>query len=241
MIGRRTFLYATLGTGASLVVGCGASPPVPATSVPAATTAVPPPAGPPFAPNAFVRVGADGVVTVIVDKAEMGQGVVTGLPMLVAEELEVDLSQVRTEFAPVDDAYNNTLLGVQATGGSTTIRSEYDLLRKAGAAARMMLVAAAARTWGVDEAGCHAEKGRSSTPRRGASWATASSPRKPPRFRCRRIRRSSPPPPSTSSARPRHASTPPTRPRAARSSASTSCARGWWSPSWRGRASSARS
>jgi isoquinoline 1-oxidoreductase beta subunit len=160
MIGRRTFLYATLGTGASLVVGCGASPPAPATSVPAATTPVPPPAGPPFAPNAFVRVGADGIVTVIVDKAEMGQGVVTGLPMLVAEELEVDLSQVRTEFAPVDDAYKNTLFGVQATGGSTTIRSEYDVLRKAGAAARMMLVAAAARTWGVDEASCHAEKGQ---------------------------------------------------------------------------------
>ncbi len=97
-----------------------------------------PAAGPPaFAPNAFVRVGTDDVVTVMLPQAEMGQGVFTALPMMVAEELEVGLDQVRVEHAPGDDrVYANPGLGFQVTGGSTSTRAFYEPMRQAGAAAR---------------------------------------------------------------------------------------------------------
>ena len=100
-----------------------------------------------FAPNAFVRIGADNTVTVIVKHLEMGQGTYTGLPTLVAEELDADWSQIRAEGAPADaKRYNNLFWGeAQGTGGSTAIANSYEQLRKAGAAARAMLVAAAAR------------------------------------------------------------------------------------------------
>jgi isoquinoline 1-oxidoreductase beta subunit len=113
----------------------------------------------PFAPNAFIRIGTDDSVTIVVNKSEMGQGVYTSLPMLVAEELEVDWSKVRVEAAPVDPAYNHTQWGVQGTGGSTSVRTSWDQLLKAGATARVMLVAAAARIWAVKPASCRAEKG----------------------------------------------------------------------------------
>jgi len=90
----------------------------------------------------------------------MGQGVYTALPMLVAEELDADWSKVRVEAAPVDPAYNHTLWGMQATGGSTSTWTEWDRLRQAGATARTMLIAAAAETWQVDPASCRAEKGQ---------------------------------------------------------------------------------
>jgi isoquinoline 1-oxidoreductase subunit beta len=112
-----------------------------------------------FAPNAFIRIGADDVVTIIVNKSEMGQGVYTSLPMLIAEELEVDWSKIRVEPAPVDLAYNHTEWGIQGTGGSTSVWSEWERLRKAGATARAMLVKAAADIWKVDPASCLAEKG----------------------------------------------------------------------------------
>ena len=112
-----------------------------------------------FAPNAFIRIGTDDVVTIIVNKSEMGQGVYTSLPMLIAEELEVDWSKIRVEPAPVDPAYNHTEWGIQGTGGSTSVRSEWERLRKAGATARAMLVKAAADIWKVDPASCRAEKG----------------------------------------------------------------------------------
>jgi len=112
-----------------------------------------------FAPNAFLRVGTDGSVTVIVPQSEMGQGVATSLPMLVAEELDADWKSVRFEQAPADKAYANPLLGMQITGGSTSVRSFWQPLRLAGATARAMLVAAAAKTWGVDPAACVAESG----------------------------------------------------------------------------------
>jgi isoquinoline 1-oxidoreductase beta subunit len=93
-------------------------------------------------------------------QAEMGQGVYTALPMLVAEELEVGLDQLRVEHAPGDNrVYANPLLGLQATGGSTSVRGFYEPMRQAGAAARTMLVAAAAQSWSVDPASCRAEKG----------------------------------------------------------------------------------
>jgi CO/xanthine dehydrogenase Mo-binding subunit len=93
-------------------------------------------------------------------QAEMGQGVYTALPMLVAEELEVDLKRVKVEQAPGDDrTYANPLLGFQATGGSTSVRAFYEPMRMAGAAARTMLVAAAAQRWGIAASACRAEKG----------------------------------------------------------------------------------
>jgi isoquinoline 1-oxidoreductase beta subunit len=112
-----------------------------------------------FAPNAFIRIGTDDWVTVIVNHSEMGQGVYTALPMLVAEELDADWSKVRVESAPADPAYNHTAFGMQMTGGSTSTWSEYDRLRKAGATARAMLVAAAADTWKVDPASLRTQNG----------------------------------------------------------------------------------
>jgi isoquinoline 1-oxidoreductase beta subunit len=117
------------------------------------------PSGVTFMPNAFIRIGTDDIVTIIVNKSEMGQGVYTSLPMLVAEELEVDWAKIRVEAAPVDPAYHHTQWGVQGTGGSTSVWSEWDRLRIAGATARMMLINAAAEIWKVDPASCRAEKG----------------------------------------------------------------------------------
>jgi isoquinoline 1-oxidoreductase beta subunit len=110
-----------------------------------------PPAGPAFEPNAFVRIGTDGSVTVIVKHLEMGQGTYTGLPTLVADELDADWAQVRVEGAPADATrYNNLFWGpAQGTGGSTALANSWEQLRRAGAAARAMLVAAAAERWGV--------------------------------------------------------------------------------------------
>jgi isoquinoline 1-oxidoreductase subunit beta len=104
-----------------------------------------------LAPNAFVRIGADGSVTVIAKHVEMGQGTYTGLATLVAEELDADWSRVRVEGAPADaQRYNNLLWGpAQGTGGSTAIANSYEQLRKAGATARAMLVSAAAEAWRV--------------------------------------------------------------------------------------------
>ena len=109
--------------------------------------------------SAFLRLDPKGVVTILVNKSEMGQGVYTSLPMLIAEELEVDWAKIKVEAAPVDPAYNHTQWGpVQGTGGSTSVRSEWERLRKVGAAARVMLLQAAADTWKVDPAACRAEK-----------------------------------------------------------------------------------
>jgi isoquinoline 1-oxidoreductase beta subunit len=114
-----------------------------------------------FVPNAFIRIAPSGQTTLIMPHVEMGQGTYTSIPMLIAEELEVELKKVRLEHAPPDaKRYGNPILaGVQATGGSTTIRAVWQPLRQAAAAARMMLVTAAAMRWGVDTASCRAEKG----------------------------------------------------------------------------------
>jgi isoquinoline 1-oxidoreductase subunit beta len=109
--------------------------------------------------SAFLRLDPKGVVTILVNKSEMGQGVYTSLPMLIAEELEVDWAKIKVEAAPVDPVYNHTQWGpVQGTGGSTSVRSEWERLRKVGAAARVMLLQAAADTWKVEPAACRAEK-----------------------------------------------------------------------------------
>src|SRR5882762_547464 len=102
-------------------------------------------------PNAYVRIGTDDSVTVIVKHLEFGQGPLTGLATLVAEELDADWAQVRAESAPANaKLYGNVRLGgMQATGGSSSIASSYELMRRAGATARAMLVLAAAQSWGV--------------------------------------------------------------------------------------------
>ncbi|WP_343641136.1 xanthine dehydrogenase family protein molybdopterin-binding subunit [Roseateles sp.] len=113
-----------------------------------------------FAPNAWLRITPDNKVTVVCGSAEMGQGVLTAIPMMVAEELDADWALVSVEQAPVDAAYNNPMFGMQATGGSTTVRAHWTPVRQAGAAARQMLVAAAARQWGVDAASLRTERGQ---------------------------------------------------------------------------------
>ncbi len=143
---RRAFLQTAGGAGAALVIGFRI--PTRGEQEPA-----------PFAPNAWLRIGADDSVLVIVDRSEMGQGVATSLPMLLAEELEADWTKVQIEFAPADKAYINPLFGLQGTGGSSSIRAAWTPLRKAGAAAREVLIAAAAQRWGVKATECHAERG----------------------------------------------------------------------------------
>jgi isoquinoline 1-oxidoreductase beta subunit len=113
-----------------------------------------------FAPNAFVRIGTDDTVTVLVKHSEFGQGPLTGLATLVAEELDADWSKVRAEHAPADaNLYKNLALGSQGTGGSTAIANSYEQMRKAGAAARAMLVEAAAQSWRVPAGEIGVERG----------------------------------------------------------------------------------
>jgi isoquinoline 1-oxidoreductase beta subunit len=150
-VSRRDFLEAAGIAGTGLVIGFH----LPATGRGRGDAAV----KGPFAPNAWLRINPDESVLVMVDRSEMGQGVATSLPMLLAEELEADWSKIKIEFAPADKAYINPLFGMQGTGGSTSVRAAYGPLRKAGAAARDMLVSAAATTWGVAKSECRAEKG----------------------------------------------------------------------------------
>ena len=110
-----------------------------------------------FAPNAFVRLARDGRVTVIVNKSEMGQGIATSLSMLLAEELDADWSRVGFEFAPVDPVYNHPGYGIQFTGGSTSTLAMSEPMRRAGAAARAVLVEAAASAWGLPAGECRTE------------------------------------------------------------------------------------
>src|SRR6266702_3752957 len=110
----------------------------------------------PFAPNAWLRVGTDGIVTLTLDKSEMGQGSQTGLALILAEELDADWSTVRLGPLPENPAaWSRTM----RTGGSNAIRSSWEPLRKAGATARQLFVTAAAQTWKVDRATCRAERG----------------------------------------------------------------------------------
>lgn len=142
---RRNFLKGLGAAGGALVIGLHLGP-----RLALAEEAAAPPPAPPM-PNAFVRIAPDNTVTVLIKHVDMGQGVTTGLPTIVAEELDADWSQMRTAFAPADaKLYNNLAFGpVQGTGGSTSIANSWDQLRRAGAAARAMLVEAAATKWGV--------------------------------------------------------------------------------------------
>jgi isoquinoline 1-oxidoreductase subunit beta len=109
--------------------------------------------------NAWIHVSPDDTVTIFIDKSEMGQSILTGLAMIAADELECDWQKVRTEFAPADKVYFNPQFGAQGTGASTATRTSWEPLRKAGAAARLMLVQAAAQKWGAEVSECRAEKG----------------------------------------------------------------------------------
>lgn len=149
-LSRRQFLKASSAATGSLVIALHFSTLAPSETAIAAPVSE-------FVPNAFVKIAADGSVTVIIGKAEMGQGVYTSLPMILAEELDADWTRVRCEFAPVNPAYNHTAFGIQMTGGSTSVWSSFDQFRKAGAVARAMLVQAAADGWGVAPSACRTE------------------------------------------------------------------------------------
>jgi isoquinoline 1-oxidoreductase subunit beta len=108
-----------------------------------------------LAPNAFIRIGSDDRITLIMPQVEMGQGTYTSIPMIIAEELDADLAKVVLEHAPPNEKlYANPMLGVQATGNSNSVRAFWKPLRMAGATTRAMLVAAAAQQWGVDASAC---------------------------------------------------------------------------------------
>ena len=150
---RRNFLKASLLAGGGLILGVH----IPGLngSAKAAQQGIST-----FVPNAFLRIAKDGSVTVIGNHSEMGQGAYTSGAMTIAEELDADWTKIRVEPAPVDPAYNHPIYGVQITGGSTSTWSEWDRLRKAGAAARQMLLAAAAQTWNVDPSTCRTGNGQ---------------------------------------------------------------------------------
>ena len=111
-------------------------------------------------PNAFLRIAADDVITVILGKSEMGTGIYTALPMMLVEELDAAWENVRVEAAPVDQAYFHPKFGIQMTGGSSSVTSEWERLRKAGATARAMLIAAAAKKWDVPANACTTHRGQ---------------------------------------------------------------------------------
>jgi len=151
-VSRRDFIVtsATVGGGLILAFSAPVGNSISRAAAPASGTS---------ALNAFVRIGTDETVTIVVNHSEMGQGVYTSLPMLVVEELECDFNKVRVESAPVAPEYNHTQWGIQGTGGSTSVSSEWDRLRKVGATAREMLIAAAADTWKAEKSTCRAENG----------------------------------------------------------------------------------
>src|SRR4030081_820083 len=151
-LSRRAFLQAGAAAGGGLMLSL---------SLPFANSEAEAAGAGGFAPKAFVRIGSDGQVVLIMPYVEMGQGTYTSIPMLIAEELEVDLNQVRLEHAPPNEKlYGNPLLGgIQATGNSNAIRAAWQPLRQAGATARTMLIAAAAKRWKVDPASCRAQSG----------------------------------------------------------------------------------
>lgn len=164
---RRRFLQGGAGLTLALYLP-GALPTAQAASTagPGITAGAAAPAAPAFEPNAFVRIGTDGVVTVVSKHIEMGQGAYTGIATLVAEELDAAWPQVKVEGAPADPSrYNNLLFGpMQGTGGSTAMANAWLQMRQAGATARAMLVAAAAQSWGVPAAEVQVSEGVVSHP-----------------------------------------------------------------------------
>jgi isoquinoline 1-oxidoreductase beta subunit len=148
-VSRRLFLKAASAAGGGLMLGCYFSPAGDALEAAGS-----------FEPNVWVRVNADSSVRIMLTMLEMGQGVMTSMPMLVAEELDFDWRKIKTEWAPADAKYGNAMFGgQQLTAGSNSVRGMWKVLRESGAAARMMLISAAAQTWGVPESACTTDKG----------------------------------------------------------------------------------
>jgi isoquinoline 1-oxidoreductase subunit beta len=157
-LSRRDFIRLVGAAGGGLVLAvyldaCASDAPIPATVTPVIPTSTP---RPPFewTPNIYLKIDKDGILTITAFRSEMGQGIRTAIAMLIAEELDVDWSSVRIEQAPADSQY-----GDQLTGGSVSSSNHYSGLRLAGAAARRMLVTAAAQAWDVDPAACASEAG----------------------------------------------------------------------------------
>ncbi len=156
---RRDFLNAAATVGSGLVLAL-TLPGSRAISSSTADTGATAPAGRATAQiNAWLKIARDNSITVIVDRSEMGQGVYTALPMLLAEELDINIDVVRLEAAPVGDAYINPGNGGQVTGTSNSVQDAWEKLRMAGATARTMLVAAAAQRWHIDPAQCQVKNG----------------------------------------------------------------------------------
>ncbi|HTN91176.1 MAG TPA: xanthine dehydrogenase family protein molybdopterin-binding subunit [Sorangium sp.] len=150
-VSRRDFMQVAAGSAAGLLLSF---------YVPQGLRAAPKAAQPPpLSPNAFVRIGTDDSVTVVLAHSEMGQGIWTGLAMLIAEELECDWAKVRSEHAPTAPVYGHPLMHFQMTGGSSTTNGEFERYRTVGAMAKDMLVRAAAARWKVSPATCVAAKG----------------------------------------------------------------------------------
>ncbi len=155
-VSRRSFLKGSAVAAGGLVVGFFVPAPLKrfafAQEAPAQATVLPP-------VNAFLRIGADESVTVLLAHSEMGQGIWTTLPMMVNEELDADWSHIRVEHAPAAPEYRSPIFPIQMTGGSTTTWSELDRYRQVGAMARSLLVSAAAARWGVAPGDCRTENG----------------------------------------------------------------------------------
>ena len=153
---RRSFLKATIVAGGALLVGMS----LPTRSRAAERFNLPTEPAADFQPNAFIKIARDGKVTVTVGQSEMGQGVLTSLPMIVADELEVDWASVSYEQGPAGKAFTNPMMGSQVTGGSSSIKEFFGPLRMSAATVREMLVTAAAESWGVAPETCKAEGGK---------------------------------------------------------------------------------
>ncbi len=154
-IDRRSFIKATLIAGGAVVFGLN----LPTRSRAEERFNIPAEPAADFQPNAFIKIAPDGKITITVGQSEMGQGVLTSLPMIVADELEVEWEDVGFEQGPAGQAFANPLLGSQITGGSSSIKAFFDPLRKSAASVREMLVMAAAQKWGVPPATCRASGG----------------------------------------------------------------------------------
>src|SRR5579875_1334293 len=143
---RRSFLHVSALAGGGLLLGTHVGPRAKAQQQQQQ---------PPLDPNTFIKIAADGTVTLVSRNPEIGQGIKNMLPMLIAEELEVDWKQVKVEQADFDEKY-----GLQSTGGSRAASNNWVPMRQVGAAGKQMLIAAAAKTWGVPESECYAAHGR---------------------------------------------------------------------------------
>src|ERR1700704_3125695 len=149
---RRTFLKTTVGAGGGLMIGAYLPSVLGETGSQAAAAGS-------LEPNIWLKVNADDTVRIMLTQLEMGQGVMTSMPMLVAEELDMDWTKIKTEWTPADAKYGNPNFGgQQLTAGSNSVRGMWKILREAGASARAMLVSAAAQTWNVPENSLTTEK-----------------------------------------------------------------------------------